>query len=193
MRGWSLGVSRTQVLSAMYVQCQTDLYEGKGNAAWSRIAREFPALRSSVMSVRAHRRDFIALRGRVTLACAAENPRARRRWLALARRDARRLHREGNDYASGLATLLDAGVAIQSADVERALTTLRSAERLFAARDLKLHASVSQLACATIVDDGAAIKLAVEKMDELGVRNPGNMLRLWLPGLPRGASQSCQS
>jgi serine/threonine protein kinase len=193
MRGWLLAVSPTQRLSAMYVHCQVDLYENKGSEAWRRITREWPALRSSIMRIRPYRIDFLALRGRAALACALESGTTKHRWLKRTKADARRLSREGTCFARALGTLLEAGVAIQDLDKTCAVRALRDAGALFESQGMTLHAAVSQLAGAEVVEDESAIDRAHAALNELGVVNVASMLRLWLPGMSPSARRECSS
>jgi hypothetical protein len=92
-----------------------------------------------------------------------------------------------------LGTLLEAGVAIQDLDKTCAVRALRDAGALFESQGMTLHAAVSQLAGAEVVEDESAIDRAHAALNELGVVNVASMLRLWLPGMSPSARRECSS
>lgn len=182
---WSSEMAAFQRICALYSLAQTDLYEGRGDAAWERVQAAWGVLeRAMLMRVQIHRIDFVGLRGRAALARAIEEPRRRGHWIARARADARRLAGERLAFGPAMGALLDAAIAWHQ---ERRPDTRR--RLLEHARDgldragFALHAETARLALGIAAHDDRARRAAQEALGDLGVRNPTAMLRLWLPGV----------
>jgi hypothetical protein len=127
----------------LLAQAQIDLYEGAPDAAWRRIEAGWkPLSRSFLLRIQSVRVEATFLRARVALAL--DGPAAPRA-MAVARRAARALEREGAPWATAHALQLRAGIALATGDREAAEAALGAAERACASADMALHAAVLRL------------------------------------------------
>jgi hypothetical protein len=111
-RWWSGGFTR-QHYNHMLGCGYAALYRGDGEAAWQVVASQRAAMRRTLMSrIQAIRIETAYLRGRSALAQLARlAQRARRRFLSIARQEARHLEREHMPWSAGFALLLRGAVA----------------------------------------------------------------------------------
>jgi hypothetical protein len=142
---------------------QADLYDGDGEAAWTRLGQAWPALTGAgylrLSYVRVEARH---LRARAALAAGGAER------LAVAARDARALARETFPSAPGFAAALRAGLA---ADRREAQTQLAAAENAFASAGMALHARAARW-----LAGGAEVPAAAD---------PTAFARMLLPGIRR--------
>src|SRR5262249_46212474 len=118
MDKWSQQGFHVQHMNRLFDEAQIDLYLGDGEAAWRRLADNWPALKQSpLLRVQQIRIVMLALRARCALALAGGKDSASR--LRSAERDARSLRRERVPWANALAHLLDAAIAFRRGDADR--------------------------------------------------------------------------
>ena len=84
------------------------------------------------------------LRGRAALAVAAQRPEVRARFLAMAKKDAKRVAGAKAPWATPLARLLVAGAASQEGDRPAMERELRAAIAELDAADMKLYAAAAR-------------------------------------------------
>ncbi|HEY0482648.1 MAG TPA: protein kinase [Kofleriaceae bacterium] len=163
-----------------------ELYAGDARAALDRVERAWrPLAGSKLRRIQLVRIESWWLRARAALACAAERAgRPDRRLLALARRDADRIAREGVLWATGVAALVRAGVHAITGDAARELAELARAEQRFDASEMALYAEASRRRRGAVTGDRALVARADAWMASEGVRDPARMTGLVL-GIPR--------
>jgi hypothetical protein len=194
MKRWSRRGFQIQHWYEMQALCHIDLYEGQGAVALDRVTSGWNDLDSSLIFrvqhtlVRAH-----WLRGRCALAAIAEG-RPSIEMLALARRASKKLRKQKLHWATPLAALLDAAIAVQGGDREAATRHLEESVRMFDHAEMALYAAVARhrLGSALGGDKGAAMtKEAAHWMTSRGVRDPERVCATLAPGFesPRVASQ----
>jgi hypothetical protein len=194
MKRWSRRSFQIQHWYEMQALSHIDLYEGHGDVALERVTSGWKDLESSLILrvqhtlVRAH-----WLRGRCALAAIATG-KSKSEMLAMARRASRKLHKQRLHWATPLAEVLDAGIAVQSGDREAATRHLEEAVKLFDAADMALYAAVARhrLGSAMGGEPGTSTtKEAAHWMTSRGVRDPERVCATLAPGFesPRAASQ----
>jgi hypothetical protein len=166
----------------VYAQAQIDLYIGDGRGALARVEASWGLMRRALLlTVQMNRINMWHVRARAALMAAESD----RKHLALARRDARRIHREHMPWSDPLATLLDAGIAARAGQRDVALELLVRAETAFTAVDMHLYGQVARrrrgqllggTQSAELVRDTEAAMIAV------GIRNPERVAALFAPG-----------
>jgi eukaryotic-like serine/threonine-protein kinase len=153
-------------------QARIDLYQGDGARAWQRVNDHWPAFRAALLDrVQLLRVAMTNLRG--TAALASAGGRAER--LAQAVGDARRLRRESVPWATGLGTLLEAGVRAARGDQAGALSGYTQAAVQLEEADMSLHAACARWHQGELLggDAGAALVAAARAfMERQSVRNP---------------------
>src|SRR5262249_39082461 len=179
----------------MQALCHIDLYEGHGDVALERVESGWKNLESSLIFrvqhtlVRAH-----WLRGRCALAAMAAGSSSKE-LLDLARRASKQLRRQRLHWATPLAALLDAGIAVQSGDRASASRHLEEAVSLFDAADMALYAAVARHRLGSVKGDesGAAMtKEAAHWMTSRGVRDPERICATLAPGFESARAASPQ-
>jgi hypothetical protein len=185
MAHWSRQGFHVQHLTGLMGQIQVDLYRGAADSAWARVTGQWPALaRSLFLRVQVVRIFMWHLRARSALAAAVHSPRPGPLWRA-ARRDARRIEREGMAWARPLAELLRAGVAAGRGDRAGARDLLRAAEVGCRAAGMGLFTAAVGYRLGQLLDGDAGqrrIADAVDWMAGQGIRNPARMAGLYAPG-----------
>jgi hypothetical protein len=185
MANWSRQGFHVQHLTGLMGQIQVDLYRGAADSAWARVTSQWPALaRSLYLRVQVVRIFMWHLRARSALAAAVRSPRPGPLWQA-ARRDARRIEREGVAWARPWAELLRAGVAAGRGDRAGARNLLRAAESGCRAAGMGLFTAAVGYRLGQLLDGDAGrrcIADAVDWMAGQGIRNPARMVGLYAPG-----------
>jgi eukaryotic-like serine/threonine-protein kinase len=183
---WSQKGFHRQHYSAMLARVQTALYRGDGDAAWRLLAEQESNLRRSMlMHVQALRIETCYLRARCALAMASASRTARRRFLAIARANARRIAREQMAWSNPIALLLSAGVAAVEGHDLVALSLLHTAADQFDGADMQLYAAVARRRIGALQpdDQGRALQQQAELwMAAQEIRNPVCMTRMLAPG-----------
>jgi hypothetical protein len=163
----------------MLTQAQIDLYEGAPGAAWQRIEAAWkPLTRSYLLRIQSVRTEATYLRARVALATGDPGR------LAVARRAARSLEREGAPWARALALVVRALIEVATGDREAALDRLEKAERACAAADMALYASALRLRRGQLHAGAAGAAWAAEAvaaMREQAIADPEAMARTVCP------------
>jgi hypothetical protein len=140
MERWSHQGFHVQHMNRLYDDAQIDLYEGKAEAAWQRLAEHWPLIEQSHLLRVQQVRIFLGhVRARAALAC---GDRAR---LRLAERFARALWSEKAPWARALARLVEAGVASRRREGQTARELLREGETLCEATGMLMHAAAARL------------------------------------------------
>jgi hypothetical protein len=170
----------------LFALCQIDLYEGNGEAAWTRFAASWRVMRRSMLMRRSESIRITAyhLRARCALAAAAGNAGDRRRYLRAAADSARQLEREQNHWNLPKAALLRGRIAAIEGDPAGARSYHRAAVRAFGELGMALHATASNYVLGQLVDgpDGASTTRDAEAwLRAEGVQNPARLVRLLVP------------
>ena len=122
---WAWRGMHLQHYWSMVAWVQVDLYEGRATAAYARLARERPRLRRYLLlRIENLRIEFDWLYARAALARAQREPQSRRALLEEADGCARRLWREGPEWAKAVSLLVTSGVARLRGDGAGATTGL---------------------------------------------------------------------
>lgn len=143
--GWSAGLFTPQHMSATLLACECDLYRGDPAGALRRLERVWDIAEAAYATGWQMTRVLnLAMRASAAVACARTAPDERRRLLALATDDARRLDREGRPYARAAAALIRGALAHQRGELERAVAELDAAAGGFDAARMKLYAACAR-------------------------------------------------
>ncbi len=159
---------------------------GKGAAAHACMERRSPAIRRSLMLTK---QPFLVFmlheRGLTSLWAASQaTDVARRKLVARARADARRLARERTRWADTMAAPVFAGVAALEGDRDEAVRRFVDAERNFIERGMLVHAAAMARCRGLLVGDGASLQLvdrAEADMRAAGVVAPAAFARILAP------------
>jgi hypothetical protein len=185
MRQWSHAGFHRQHYNYMLDQIQTELYCGRPSTAWDVIEAHWPAIRrSQLLRMQFARIEALYLRARCALAMATVVAEPRR-FLKIARGDARRLAREKTLWADSLASLVNAGVHAREGRSDAARTRLAAAVDTFDRAHMKLYAAVARRRIGELASDGQDRELqrrADAWMVEQGIVNPAAITRLIAPG-----------
>lgn len=189
---WSHQGFHYQHFGHLMAVAQAALYAGDGERAWALVDLRWPELtRSLVQRMPMVYVQSLDLRARCALAAARPRrglrpaPGMRRRWLARADADARRLARTGDGWALGLAAMIHAGVAWQRGAPQRAIEHLRAAEEQFRASGMALNAAVARYRRGELTggDEGRrSTAAAAAAMAREGVRRPDRLAAMLAPG-----------
>jgi hypothetical protein len=184
---WSQQGFHRQHYSAMLARVQTALYRGDGEAAWRLFAEQQSRLRRSLITrLQVFRVESHYLRARSALAMAASNGGSRR-FLSVARAEARRIARVRRPWSDPIALLLRAGIASVEDNPPLALRCLHDAANRFDRADMKLYAAVARRRIGMLQDDAPGRELqrqAEEWMAAQHIKNPACMTRMLAPGFP---------
>ena len=187
MEGWSHQGFHRQHYSHVLARVQTELYRGDAEAAWRLIAGNWTAFeRTLLLRVRFLRVETSYLRARAALLQAARG-RDVRRFLSVARADARRIERFGMGWSDGIALLIGATVTHLEGRSGNARDTLHAAVEAFERADMRFHAAVARRRLGALHDGerGRALVDAADTwMAAQGIRNPARIARLIAPGFP---------
>jgi hypothetical protein len=192
MEGWSHEGFHRQHYNHVLARVQTELYRGRAEVAWHLVASNWHAFaRTLLVHVQFLRIETSYLRGRAALLMAASGHDVKK-FLAIARTDARRIHRLGVPWSEPLAMLLSAAASCIDGRSRDALTHLAAAISAFDRAGMNLHAAVARRRLGALRQDNAGRELtrqADEWMVANGIRNPARIARLFAPGFadPPGA------
>jgi hypothetical protein len=184
---WSHEGFHRQHYSALLARVQTALYRGNGGAAWQLFTEHESSLRRSLITrLQVFRVETHYMRARSALAIAATD-RAPRRFLSIARAEARRIARERMPWSEPIALLLRAAVASLEGNAASSLKCLHDAVERFERADMNLYAAVARLRIGQLQRDSAGRErrdAAVAWMAVQNIRNPGGFTRMLAPGFP---------
>jgi hypothetical protein len=182
---WSQKGFHRQHYSARLARVQTALYRGDADAAWRLAAEQEVMLRRSFLTrVQVIRIESHYLNARIALAMAAAHG-PHRRFLSLARSEARRIASERMAWSDPIALLLRAAVASLERRTPLALGYLDEAVDRFDRADMNLYAAVARRRIGALQDDargGEMKRQADEWMAAQNIRNPAAMTRMLAPG-----------
>ena len=184
---WSHEGFHRQHYSALLARVQTALYRGDGGDAWRLFTEHEPSLRRSLITrLQVFRVETHYMRGRSALAMAAMN-RDRRRFLSIARAEARRIARERMPWSDPIALLVRAGVAYLEDNVAMSLRCLHDAVDRFEHADMNLYAAVARLRIGELQRDVVGRerqRAALAWMAAQNIKNPAGFTRMLAPGFP---------
>ena len=187
MERWSHEGFHRQHYNHMLARIQTELYRGDANAAWRLIDGNWAAMRrTSLFRIQILRIEAAYLRARGALlmaSCGAD----RRRFLAVARGDARRIAREQMAWSNPISLLLNAAAACVEGRSALAPDLLERAAADFDRADMQLYAAITRRRLGALVkgDRGRDLRRqADEWMAAQDVRNPALLTRMLAPGFP---------
>jgi hypothetical protein len=187
MARWSQKGFHRQHYSARLARVQTALYRGDAETAWQRLSEEESTLRRSMLTrVQAIRVESTYLRARSALAMASAN-HSRRRFLSVARADARRIAAERMRWSDPIALLLEAGIASVEGRDAAAVTCLYAAADKFDGAEMKLYAAVTRRRLGALRgdDQGRELQQQAEAwMAAQQIKNPSCLTRMLAPGFP---------
>jgi eukaryotic-like serine/threonine-protein kinase len=187
VKHWSRAGFHRMHYNYMVDRIQTELYRGRARAAWQAIAENWRALeRTLLLRVQFQRIEARYLRARCALLMAATeaNPR---RFLSVAREDARRIAREKMTWSDPLAWLLMATVAYLEGSPDVARDKLADAAAGFERAHMKLYLAVVRRRLGELASDDASRerrRQADEWMASQAIVNPARLTRLITPGFP---------
>ena len=187
MERWSHQGFHRQHYNHVLAGIQTELYRGRGTSAWRLIDANWTAMkRTSLFRIQFLRIEASYLRARCALlmAGAGGNPR---RYLAVARRDLRRIASEGMRWSDSIALLLNASVAHAEGRPDLAADYLARAATAFDRSDMHLYAAVTRRRLGGLVKGDGGRRLLQEADTWLAaqdVRNPARITRMLAPGFP---------
>ncbi len=190
MRRWAHEGFYVQHMNRLYDEAQIDLYEGKGLAAWNRLAEKWSLVEQSHLLRVQQVRIFLGhLRARSALVAAAQAAAAQVAdpgpFLRAAERYARALLRERADWAEALARLVCAGLAAARGDGAGAAELLRDAAARCDATAMRLYAECARRRLGELRggDEGARLMAEADSwMAGQGVVSPERMAALLVPG-----------
>jgi serine/threonine protein kinase/tetratricopeptide (TPR) repeat protein len=191
MERWSHRGLHRQHYGYMRACVQTALYRGRADVASRLMTEHRSALRRMlVLRVQLFRLETSYLRARCALAMAASanastHAKARRRFLAMARHEARRIASENMQWSNPIAHLVSAAVAYLEGDRLLATGLLTEAVDGFEVADMQLYAAVARRRLGTLLGGSHGHELlrqADEWMASRTIRNPHHMTRLFAPG-----------
>jgi eukaryotic-like serine/threonine-protein kinase len=191
MRQWSHAGFHRQHSTYMLDRVQTELYRGRAGAAWQVLADDRKALeRSQMLRVQFHRIEAAYMRARCAALMAATGEN-RRRFLAIARGDARTIARENMPWSNPLASLLFATISHLEGDARAAHDGLVDAAVGFKRANMNLYLAVARRRLSELAGDDARElrRQADDWMAAQGIVNPARITRLIAPGFPDETSQ----
>jgi hypothetical protein len=184
---WPRGGFHLQQLTALMSHLYTDLYDGRGRAAFDRVQAQWPWVEKTFcLRVQVLRIVMSHLRGRSALAASldASDPRG---LLRVARQAARRIERESIPWAAPMAELLWAGLAARCGESDAALRHLERATGGFDAAGMGSYAAAARRRSGELLpgDRGRELREAAEEwMAAQAIRDPVKMTRMHAPGFP---------
>jgi serine/threonine protein kinase len=183
---WSKATYQLEHYWADFGLAQRELYIGEAAAAHARLERAGRDMtRVFLTRIEFCRLELLHRRAGAALAAArlAEEP-GRRRWLALARRDERRMRRVAETWKDGLARCLRASAAELDGNRDSAVAELRLAITELEAHSMHLHAWAAQYRLGTILDGtegDALIAGACKQLVRQDCRAPERLLAMLCP------------
>jgi hypothetical protein len=183
MKAWSPEGYLAQHFYALVAGVQLELYAGRGAAAWALAEREWARLDASLfMKVQFIRVEAHHLRARAALAAAAAAPQGAAVYQAVAERDATVLERENAPWATALAQLVRAALAVQRGQQAAARTLLDDAAAQLTALDMGGYAGAAKLRRAELDGERPVIASARSALAYAGAPDPDALARMLAPG-----------
>jgi hypothetical protein len=185
LRTWSHEGFHRQHQSALISQANIELYTGRPDAAWRRVAGHWgPLRRSLLLQVQIIRAEAHLLFARCALAAAAAGV-DRPRLLRVAERHAASMGREHMPWITPFVPLLRAGIRSLCGNQEAARQLLLQAAEGFDRADLMLYAAAARhrLGRLTGGDEGRKLLMrADDVMRAQGIPRPGRVADVLAPG-----------
>jgi serine/threonine protein kinase len=181
MQPWSFGNATFTHLNALVARVNIDLYVGDGEAARRRIELQREAIEGSLLlRQQSTRIEWWFNRGRAAIAAASDTRDAKAGALAI--RMARRMEAEKMPWGDALASLLRAGAAsVRDGQAREALdAAVATCERA----QMPIHAAAARRQRGCAVGNAAEIGAIDEQLARGGVRRPGRLCAMLLPGFP---------
>jgi hypothetical protein len=186
LAGWSQRGFQVQHYWNWYASAAIDLYGGDPARAWQRLEEQWRPYRlSGTSQAQSVHIELLHLRALVAMAMAARGSDVAT-WLSRSERDARRLDRERNRRATGLALLIR-GLLAERRRPEQAPELYARAESALADWGLENQAMAARYRRGLLLggDEGrAAVEAALAWTRDRGVRNPARMLDSLAPARP---------
>ena len=187
IKGWSQEGFHRQHYSHVLAGIQTELYRADAEAAWRLVADNWKAFdRTPFLRIRYLRVEWSYLRARAALLNAASG-RDVRRFLSIARADARRIARFGMRWSDPIAMLISAAATGLEGRSGGARDMLTAAVAGFERADMGFHAAAARRRLGMLRNDERGRALVDEAdawMAGQSIRNPARMARLIAPGFP---------
>ena len=176
---WSHHGFHRQHLNALRSKINTALYTGDAEAAWGHVISERDALRGSLLlRIQVFRIQALNMRARIALAITEQEPARAPRLLKETLRLARAIESERKAWADPLAWLLQAGVAACEGNAGLAETLLSKTVVGFEQGGMMFDAAIARRRLGQVRRTGEG----AGGLEEMGVKNPGSMLRAFAPG-----------
>jgi hypothetical protein len=173
-----------------------DLYRGDITRASVRLNTIWPQYaRSLLFRIQHTRIQMLELRARCAVAMAERTDRPAP-LLLQARRDAKRLQREGAPWALAHAHYVHAAIAACKEDPARAIAELTSAANLYDQADMQLNAQIMRFRHGEIEANPqtrAARESAETWMRDQGILVPARWAGMYAPGFSRISSESIET
>ncbi|MGO9597548.1 MAG: serine/threonine-protein kinase PknK [Isosphaeraceae bacterium] len=162
-----------------------ELYRGQADSAWSRLTSTWPSYsRSKLLRIQMIRIQMLELRARSAVAL-AETGSEPAKLLETARRDALRLDRERQPWASAYAQHVRAAIAACRGDASTALHELSQAASQYEKADMMLCAWVMRYKMGEIQGGSKGRELisqATEWMSAQSIQSPTRWAKMIAPG-----------
>ncbi len=169
----------------LLAQAQIDLYEGRAESAYARVADRGAALESAMLlRVQFVRIKMLDLRARVAIALARLRVDRADELLREASVSVRAIEQEGARWATPLARLMRAGIASCRGEREKAIALLLHAEAEFTAEGMALHLAATQWRRSELSrgsEGERARQLSRAWMDAQSVHDPKSLVRMLAP------------
>jgi len=186
---WTHSAYHLQHFYGLRLEAYCDLYEGRPEAAWTRLQEAWPMVcRSNLLRHPVVRVDADILQGRVALAMAASGG-GTRAALRRATQAARALARSARPDARAHAHLLDAGAAALLGERVRARQVLETAAAAFDNAGVTLGAVYARHRLGELRGDadGRRLRTAADhSLRERTINNPDRWLTVHAPGFVSG-------
>ena len=186
LRLWTPRGFQIQHGAALFSEMHADLYTDVPNEALRRITEAWPVLRRELqLQTQLVLMMFLDVRARSSIAAVrAAEPSLKRKLLASAERDARRIERERTRWGDAFANTLHAGIAHRRGDVDQARRRLAAGAPILDDLGFTLRAAISRYYVASL--DGSSAqeaKVAAETfMRERLIVRPDRFARVLVPG-----------
>ena len=183
---WSQKGFSLQHWQEMILGAEIELYAGDGARAYEHVKERQARLNASFLLHAGFIRAMtFYIGGRAAIASIGSRPELRRDRIAEARRLARRLAREYDEWTTALSLLLRAMAENAAGHRVAAIAVLRQGIERAEATDTMLYAQPARYRLGELLggDEGRAlIRQAVETMTAEGVRNPARWVACHMPG-----------
>jgi tetratricopeptide (TPR) repeat protein len=166
-------------------QSRIERFAGRGRPAWAPFEQHGAAVRRSLMLTKQPFRIFMAHdRALAALQVAHEDRSARRRFLRIARAQARVLQREGTRWSRAMATPIEASLAAAAGDLESAIAALHRGERLFTEAGMTVYAACARRRRGELLGASTGAELLAEAdavMQARDVADPRRLTDMFTP------------